>query len=109
MKSLLVFSLTVLLACGSGAAQSANRSWSEEKCFRFTRDWNEALRRFGQTGFGAEFLDGGAAFVRSGCLSPEKICPRTPREREIVDVLAIRVVNEGMSTTFLPFSCPASP
>jgi hypothetical protein len=49
---------------------------------------------------------GNEAFIHAGCRAARKICPRTARERELVDVLAIRVVNEGMSSTFLPFDCP---
>ena len=67
------------------------------------------MRRYGPSGFSLEFLGGVAAFIGSGCESLAKICPRTAKDRELVDVLAIRVVNEGMSTTFLPFDCPASP
>jgi hypothetical protein len=103
--------LFALLCAGAAAVNpaQAKRSWSEEKCFRYTRDWNEALRRFGPAGFSPEFLSGGAAFIRSGCDRDAKVCPRTAKDRELVDVLAIRVVNEGMSTTFLPFDCPPSP
>jgi hypothetical protein len=104
--------VTPVLLCAAlvavGGAQ-AKRSWSEEKCFRYGRDWSEALRRFGPAGFSPEFLSGGAAFIRSGCERDAKVCPRTAKDRELVDVLAIRVVNEGMSTTFLPFDCPPSP
>ena len=101
----------VVLCAGGGAVNEAQakRSWSEEKCFRFTRDWSEALRRYGASGFSPEFLSGGAAFIHAGCDSLAKVCPRTAKDRELVDVLAIRVVNEGMSTTFLPFDCPPSP
>jgi hypothetical protein len=82
---------------GAGARQSDER------------DWNEALRRYGPAGLSQEFLGGVATFIRSGCQSNAKVCPRTAKDRELVDVLAIRVVNEGMSTTFLPFDCPPSP
>jgi hypothetical protein len=100
------------VACAAGVVADdalAKRSWSEEKCFRYERDWNEALRRYGLPGHSPEFLNGGAAFIHSGCESLDKVCPRTAKDRELVDVFAIRVVNEGMSTTFLPFDCPASP
>ena len=103
---------TFMLLCAGAVvvnAAQAKRSWSEEKCFRYERDWNEALRRFGRAGVSTEFLGGVDAFVRSGCESLAKVCPRTAKDRELVDVLAIRVVNEGMSTTFLPFDCPPSP
>jgi hypothetical protein len=101
----------VVLCAGAvvvGDAQ-AKRSWSAEKCFRYQRDWNEALRRYGPSGFSPEFLNGVAAFFGSACQSAAKVYPRTAKDRELVDVLAIRVVNEGMSTTFLPFDCPPSP
>jgi hypothetical protein len=101
--------VTCLLAIVSGARGGdvqPKRSWAEEKCVRYQRDWGEALRRFGREGLSADFVTANQAFIGSGCLSLDKICPRSARERELADVLAIRVVNEGMSTTFLPFDCP---
>jgi hypothetical protein len=106
------FVVAPIALCAATVAMSpahAKRSWSEEKCFRYERDWNEALRRYGQSGLSPEFLSGVAAFVGSGCQSAAKVCPRTAKDRELVDALAIRVVNESMSTTFLPFDCPPSP
>ena len=101
---------TLLSALASGPAKAASaevkRDWPQEKCFRYRRDWSEALRRFGRDGLSADFVSGNAAFIDSGCVNPEKICPRSAEERRLADVLAIRVVNEGMSTTFLPFDCP---
>ena len=106
----LVGALAMLCAvAGVGSAAEAKRSWSEEKCFRYARDWSEALRRYGTAGFSAEFLAGNAAFIRSGCESRDKVCPSNAKDRELVDVMAIRVVNEGMSTTFVPFGCLHSP
>jgi hypothetical protein len=83
-----------------------NRKWQKEKCSRYARDWNEAVRRYGERGLSAEFVAGNAAFIRSGCLSPDKVCPHAGKDRQFADVLAIRVVNEGMSPTLLPFDCP---
>jgi hypothetical protein len=102
--------VAVALAGFAGGAPPVSgetkRPWPQEKCFRFARDWNEALRRFGRDGLSAEFVAGNAAFIRSGCVASGRICPGTAKDRTLVDVLAIRVVNEGMSTTFLPFACP---
>ena len=103
----LVAALVLLCAAVAGDAQ-AKRSWSEEKCSRYERDWNEALRRYGLSGSSPEFLAGGAAFIRSGCGSLDKVCPHREGPRACRR-LAIRVVNEGMSTTFLPFDCLPSP
>jgi hypothetical protein len=96
------------IAAAPGAADSAQvkRDWPQEKCFRYGRDWKEALRHYGRDGLSAEFVAGNAAFIGSGCLSPEKICPSSAKDRRLADALALRVVNEGMSTTFLPFDCP---
>jgi hypothetical protein len=84
---------------------SGKRSWAEEKCRRYKRDFSEALRRWGPDGVGRDFVEGNRTFIEGGCRSDAKICPRSARERELVDVLTIRVVNEGMSSTFLPFGC----
>jgi hypothetical protein len=103
----MVASVLAAIAGGSAAADAPapNPDWQKEKCFRYERDWNEALRRYGKDGLSAGFVAGNAAFIRSGCLSPDKVCPRAGKDRQFADVLAIRVVNEGMSTTFLPFDC----
>jgi len=98
--------LLSLLAAAPAAADAAKPSWREEKCVRYTRDWREALSRFGREGLGDGFVAGNDAFVRSGCAAARPICPATPKDRKLADVLALRVVNAGMSTTFLPFDCP---
>ncbi len=108
MRSALAALLLLVVASASAHAESVapQRSWREEKCFRYQRDWNEALRRFGREGLSSAFVAGNETFIASGCLRRAKICPHTQHERELVDILAIRVANEGMSTTFLPFDCP---
>ena len=106
----LAFAAMFLFAFAAGPVKAdsgqVKRDWPQEKCFRYGRDWSEALRRFGRDGLSADFVAANAAFIGSGCLNPEKICPRSAKDRRLADVLAIRVVNEGMSTTFLPFDCP---
>jgi hypothetical protein len=64
------------------------------------------LRRFGRNGASEGFLEGNDAFLRSGCRAARMLCPQTAKDRKLADALAIRVVNEGMSTTFLPYGCP---
>ena len=72
---------------------------------QYKRDFAEALRRWGPAEVSRAFIEGNMAFIESGCESGVKVCPQSARERELVDVLTIRVVNEGMSSTFLPFAC----
>ncbi len=105
---LFLLAALVALADGRAAADSVEpkRNWPQEKCFRYARDWNEALSRYGRNGFSPEFLRGNAGFIQAGCRRLHPVCPSTAKDRELADALAIRVVNEGMSTTFLPFDCP---
>jgi hypothetical protein len=99
--------LSALVAGPAGAdGAQVKRDWPQEKCFRYGRDWSEALRRYGRDGLSGEFVTGNEAFVGSGCARRGKICPRSAKDLRLADALAIRVVNEGMSTTFLPFDCP---
>jgi hypothetical protein len=94
---LLAASGLVALAGGPATADPAapKRDWTEEKCFRYARDWNEALRRFGPEGFSGRFVAGNAGFIRAGCRPLQPICPATAKDRKLADALAIRVVNEG--------------
>ncbi len=98
--------LIAALSAGPAAAEAPKRDWPQEKCFRYGRDWDEALRRFGRDGVSEGFLEGNDAFLRSGCRAARMLCPQTAKDRKLADALAIRVVNEGMSTTFLPYGCP---
>jgi hypothetical protein len=108
LRPALAAMLLSALVAGPAPAEVAQvkPDWPQEKCFRYGRDWTEALRRYRRDGLSTEFVAGNAAFVASGCLRPEKICPRSAKDLRLADTLAIRVVNEGMSTTFLPFDCP---
>jgi len=108
LRRALAVSVLAAIAGGPAAADSPapNRDWQKEKCFRYTRDWSEALRRYGQDGLSAGFVAGNMAFIRSGCLSSDKVCPHSGKDRQFADLLAVRIVNECMSTTFLHFDCP---
>ncbi len=108
LHGVLVLVMLAAFAWSRTAADSAEtkRNWPQEKCFRYARDWNDALHRFGLAGFSPAFLAGNAEFIRAGCRALGMICPSTAKDRALADALAIRVVNEGLSTTFLPFDCP---
>ena len=108
MRFLIVTALLAALGCAHVAEAGTTprkRSWTEEKCVRYTRDWSEALRRLGETGLSREFIEGNAAFIKRGCTGDDKVCPRSARDWQLVDALTILVVNQGMSSTFLPFFC----
>jgi hypothetical protein len=97
----------VLLSCLAlpAAAQApAPRGWTEEKCSRYALSWTEALARFGQTGLGEDFLARHEAFLASGCRTRD-VCPRSPQELAMADIMTIAAMNAGMASSFVPFIC----
>lgn len=87
------------------AQGSDPRPWSEVKCERYRQAWSQVVARRGTRGIGPEFVAGHDAFLASGCTSPANVCPRSPEEFEMANVLAIAAMNAGMADTFLPFAC----
>jgi hypothetical protein len=93
--------LLVLLAT-PGAAQT--RDWTAEKCSRYSEMWPQALARFGRVGLSEEFLARHEAFIASGCRTRD-VCPRSPQEIAMADVMTIAAMNAGTASSFVPFIC----
>jgi hypothetical protein len=87
------------------AQSAAASSWTVTKCDRYRKAWTGALSRRGGKGIGAEFMERHEAFLESGCLSKADVCPRSPEEFELANVLTILAMNAGTASTFLPFAC----
>jgi hypothetical protein len=105
LSALIVAALASISSQAGEAAESPRQqSWTEKKCALYTRDWSDALQRLGSNGVSQEFVDGNLAFIKRGCTG-DKVCARTPRDWQLVDALTILVVNQRMSSTFLPFGC----
>jgi hypothetical protein len=105
-KVLRAAALLALLVCPA-LAHATPPGWREEKCRRYARDWEEGLARYGREGLSEAFVAGNESFLQAGCVAARAACPATPKDRRLADALALRVVNAGMSTTFLPFDCPS--
>jgi hypothetical protein len=86
---------------------ATGRSWTEEKCVRYAKDWCALLQRGGETGLSKALLGDHQGFIDSGCAGPRMVCPRSAREIEIANVMTIRAMNAGMASTFPPFACKA--
>jgi hypothetical protein len=100
--------LIALLAGASLAATGAEEgddAWVKEKCARYTKAWTQALARLGTHGLGQEFLSHHEAFLTSGCTAPVRVCPRSPEELELANIMVISAMNAGMASTFPPFAC----
>ncbi len=102
---LIMLVMVDLTAVPALAQDAPPRDWSAEKCRRYREATADALRRFGREGLGEDFLARHAAFLDRGCLGPADVCPRTPRELALANILVIRAMNAGMASTFLPFAC----
>jgi hypothetical protein len=100
------FPAAALLACLAvpAAAQAPTRAWTEEKCSRYAQSWSEALARFGEEGLGAAFLARHDAFLASGCRTRD-VCPRSPRELAMADIMTVAAMNAGTASSFVPFIC----
>jgi hypothetical protein len=58
-------------------------SWTEQKCGVYQRAWGFAYDAIG----------------------PYGICPRTPEEVDLANMLTLMTMNERMESTFVPFTC----
>lgn len=94
------------LACAALAPAGAlAQGWSDRKCALYADAAARAFAAAGAEGIGAPFAAGHAAFIASGCTLRDRLCPQTRQEIALADLLTVLAMNEGMASTFLPFSC----
>lgn len=87
----------------------AREAWAAEKCRIYAAAWARAIDERGTAGLGEEFLLAQQRFLDSGCSGPREVCPRSPQELALADLLSVAAINEGMTGSFLPFACPGRP
>jgi hypothetical protein len=80
-------------------------TWPEQKCVLYQGAWDVALDSVGPDGISEAFIAGSAEFVASGCTIRGNVCPRSPQEFKLADLLTLMTMNEGMASTFAPFRC----
>ena len=108
-SALLFYVLSILTAPlpSSATAQNLNDlSWTQQKCVLYQKAFNDALEILTAPTISEDFMAANAAFVESGCLSKGQVCPRTKQEIELVNLLTVLTMNEGMASTFVPIGCP---
>lgn len=101
--ALIASSFTILAS--ATLAQGAPDAWAVRKCELYAAAWADALRMRGREGLGEAFLANHDAFLASGCTRVHDVCPRSPAEIEMANVLTIMSMAEGMASTFVPFQC----
>lgn len=92
-----------ILLCGTALHA---QTWAEQKCAIYAKALDEGVAHFGRDGISDAFLDQNADFIAKGCTERSRICPSTPQERELADMLTVMTMNAGMASTFVPFACP---
>jgi hypothetical protein len=90
---------------GAAAPNREGSSWTEVKCARYRKAWTDALARRGEQGLGREFIERHEAFLASCCTARADVCPRSPEELDLANILTILAMNAGTASTFLPFAC----
>ena len=51
------------------------------------------------------FLEQNEQFIAGGCQDRGNVCSQSEKEIEFANLLTIMTMNEGMASTFVPFSC----
>jgi hypothetical protein len=105
LRLLLMAAALLVPAAGARAQYDGPGSWPEAKCARYKTAYAQAVAHKGLTGIGKPFLDSHDAFLASGCLEGRDVCPRSKEELDLANTLVILGMNQGMSSTFLPFAC----
>jgi hypothetical protein len=93
------------LALAAPAAAQGQSDWPREKCERWRKANDEALRRFGSKGLSSDFLSRHEAFIAAGCQGPQDVCPRSAEELNFANVMVMAGMNAGLPSTFMPFAC----
>lgn len=89
-------------------AQSAERSWAEEKCARYDKAFDEILDMVGRDGITEGFIAGNKAFIAAGCSNGADVCPQSPADTDLANKLTLAAMGFGTASTFLPFVCRAT-
>lgn len=99
--------LALLLGMVQFPGPALANNWSQEKCRLYTQDWSDVVATNGLEDVGKPFLDNHATFIASGCTLRANVCPRSQHELEIANLLSLMTVSQGITGSFLPFSCAA--
>ncbi len=90
-----------------GAAQTAAQtaSWRETKCALYQQHRDETRATMPENTTSALFDDQETAFIASGCTQRSYVCPNSPGELDYANLMAVKLMNEGATGSFLPFAC----
>ena len=103
--SLLAAVLVAPMLLCADEARAEEQSWSQRKC-QFYQSFRDQLQTSqDKSELGEEFLKSEDAFVASGCTGRIHVCPTTEAELDYANKMSLRMMNEGATGSFLPYSC----
>jgi hypothetical protein len=105
IRSLSALALLLAAFAASGAFADEPDAWTREKCVRYERAWLKAIDFVGRDGISQDFIAGNEKFIADGCSSGADVCPHSPEEIELANVLTMAAMNFGTASSFLPFIC----
>ena len=113
MMRILCLTLAIMVASDVGVAVDAlagpptiaPQDWHDVKCSRYRKAWAEVVAREGTQGLGQDFLAHHEAFLASNCTRRSDVCPRSPEELKLANIMVVRSMNFGAASTFVPFYC----
>lgn len=85
--------------------QFENLTWTEQKCVLYQRAWDWAYNSIGPDGISPEFIAQNDKFIATGCIERTIVCPRSKEDFDMANMLTVMTMNEGMASTFVPFTC----
>lgn len=105
---LVAFAITASAASPMAVAQQPldREALTAVRCAHYDKAWRDIVAKRGTEGLSADFIARHDAFIANGCSQRPDVCPRSPAELEIANVMTIVAMNDGTASTFLPFACP---
>ena len=101
-----VLLLTLALAAPAhNPPQVFKADWAAKKCGLYQLAFQDAIGMLGMAGLGSAFLEQNDEVIASGCAANIRVCAKTSEEIALADLLTVMTMNEGMASTFVPFSC----
>ena len=104
-RILLILAAIFAATTPARAADPAEEAWAKKKCARYAVAWKQARDFVGPTGIGDAFIQGNEKFIADGCSSGADVCPHSPEEINLANVLTMAAMNFGTASSFLPFVC----
>ncbi|MBN9064016.1 MAG: hypothetical protein BGP06_07335 [Rhizobiales bacterium 65-9] len=89
-------------------AAPASQPSQQVKCDAYRKAFDAVVARVGRKGLSDEFIGRNAAFVEASCAGERNVCPRSPEELRVANIIVAQAVS-STGGTFMPFGCPKQP